>query len=132
MHFARSWKKASRRRTLASLPARNLTASLRKEPRELRTMRVRTTEEADRDIREIIGYFALVHPDIGLKFIEELWGTIALIADAPGLGAVYRDLKLRLRFVRLSRRFHYHLIFYREDGGILPLFPTPPRPPPHF
>ena len=74
---------------------------------------------ADEDIRTIAHYIALQSPKNALHFEEELWGTLALVAESPHLGAPISGFKTPLRVVRISRRFRRYLVFYEERHNVV-------------
>ena len=72
--------------------------------------------QADRDIDEIADYIAEeAGLDVGLRFLTDLYETLALVASQPAMGWPCRVEHPRLRTARVFRvsaRFENYLIFY--------------------
>lgn len=74
---------------------------------------------ADRDIDELADFLAeQAGLDTGLRFLNELYATLALLASQPEMGwrANLHSLRLvNVRTFRVSGRFRHILIFYRHE-----------------
>jgi toxin ParE1/3/4 len=78
--------------------------------------------QADRDIDEIADYMAeKAGLEVGLRFLSDLYETLALLASQRAMGwpCKLQHLQLRAaRVFRVSARFENYLIFYQPcpDG----------------
>ena len=71
--------------------------------------------EANKDLEEIIDYFASRNIDAGERFIDEFNKKCRYLANFPNMGRSYSDVKDYLRGVSLNG----YIIFYRvTDIGI--------------
>ena len=72
--------------------------------------------QADRDIDEIADYIAEeAGLDVGLRFLSDLYDTLALLASQRAMGWPCKVEHLQLRAARVflvSARFENYLIFY--------------------
>ncbi len=71
--------------------------------------------EANKDLEEIIDYFATHNIEAGERFIDEFNKKCRYLANFPNMGRSYSDIKDYLRGVSLNG----YIIFYRvTDIGI--------------
>ena len=71
--------------------------------------------EANKDLEEIIDYFASRNIDAGERFIDEFNKKCRYLANFPNMGRSYSDIKDYLRGISLNG----YIIFYRvTDIGI--------------
>jgi len=77
---------------------------------------VRTTPEADTQIREIDSWWRENRPAAPELFLNELSEAFQIIAAAPRIGRLYRKSPLRLTRRLLLKATRYHL-YYVETGA---------------
>ena len=71
--------------------------------------------EANKDLEEIIDYFASRNIEAGERFIDEFNKKCRYLANVPNMGRSYSDIKDYLRGISLNG----YIIFYRvTDIGI--------------
>ena len=81
-----------------------------------RTFRLRL--QAERDLTDLVGYFADVHVELADAFIDAVRERLDRLVRNPLIGtpvAVESALLTSLRRIRVSRRFKQYLIFYVPD-----------------
>ena len=82
---------------------------------------VRKTPAAERDIEDEYVHLALDSRDAGVRFLQRLDATFAMLAEFPGVGHVWRSKVRGARGVRVRtvRGFRKILVLYRRiRGGI--------------
>jgi toxin ParE1/3/4 len=76
---------------------------------------------ADQD-GQVAWYLERASVDVASRYLEAIKDTLSQLCQTPGVGA-RRQFKhprlIGLRFHRVNRPFHTHVIFYRHDETIV-------------
>lgn len=88
------------------------------------SLRVVLTTFAEADIESLHDWIARGSHAAAERFVDQMFVTAILLADAPGVGRALQTRSRKLRGIRYRAidGFPNHLIYYRAEGNLLRVF----------